>query len=148
MKMTRIYRTTSNKTRRRGVLSNRRGRAGFTFPEVLAAMLFTAIVIPTALQGIAIANRASVFSQRQAVAVRLAEQVMNETLINQDWQTGRNEGSFENEHPFFHWKVITENWQQDDMTELTVYVFLPLQGQERHVRLSALVSDDELNEES
>ena len=144
----RIYRTTSNKARRRGVLSSKRGQRGFTFPEVLAAMLFTAIVIPTALQGISIAHRASVYSQRQAVAVRLAEQVMNETIINQDWQTGRNEGSFENEHPFFHWKMTSETWQQDDMTELTVYVFFPLQGQERFIQLSALVSDDELNEES
>lgn len=131
-----ICRTTSNKPQQRG----------FTFPEVLAAMVFTAIVIPTALQGIAIAHRASVYSQRQAIAVRLAEQVLNETIINQTWQTGRNEGTFDEQYPYFHWKLATENWQEDDMTVLTVVVYFPLQGQERHIRLSALVDDEELNE--
>ncbi|MBZ0258791.1 hypothetical protein K8I31_22195 [bacterium] len=143
-----ICRTTSNKPQRRGVLLSRRGRRGFTFPEVLAAMVFTAIVIPTALQGIAIANRAAVYSQRQAIAIRLAEQVLNETIINQTWQTGRNEGTFDEHYPNFHWKLVTENWQEDNMTVLTVAVYFPLQGQERHIRLSALVDDEELNEET
>lgn len=143
-----IYRTTTNKAQRRSVLTKRRKQRGFTFPEVLAAMVFTAIVIPTALQGIAIAHRASVYSQRQAIAVRLAEQVLNETLINQTWQTGQNEGDFNERYPNFHWKLVTENWLDGDMTMLTAVVYFPLQGQERHIRLSTLVDDEEINEES
>ncbi len=144
--MIQIWPTTSNKARRQRVTHTREER-GFTFPEVLAAMVFTAVVVPTALQGVAIAHRASVFSQRQAVAVRLAEQTLNEIIISQSWQSGLNEGAYGEDHPNVHWKLFSEHWQQDDMRVLTVAVYFPLQGQERHVRLSALVSDDELNED-
>jgi type II secretory pathway pseudopilin PulG len=54
------------------------GRAGFTFAEVLAALVFMAIVIPVAMQGIQIANRAGVVAQRKAIAVQLATSQLQE----------------------------------------------------------------------
>ena len=54
--------------------------AGFTFVEILASMLFLTILIPTVLGALAISNRASVVSERSAVAMQLAENRLNELL--------------------------------------------------------------------
>ena len=54
-----------------------RGRAGFTLAEVLAALLFMAIVIPVAVQGLQIASRAGSVSERKALGARLAESKLN-----------------------------------------------------------------------
>src|SRR5882762_4963509 len=51
--------------------------AGFTLAEVLAALLFMAIVIPVAVQGLHIASRAGSVSERKAVGARIAERKLN-----------------------------------------------------------------------
>src|SRR5690606_31032864 len=65
-----------------------RKAAGFTFVEILASMLFLTILIPTVLGALAISNRASVVSQRSAVAMQLAENRLNELLAEGTWMTG------------------------------------------------------------
>ena len=56
-------------------------QAGFTLAEVLAALLFMAVVIPVAVDGLRVASRASVLGQRKAVAARIAESVLNEQVV-------------------------------------------------------------------
>ena len=48
--------------------AKRRIRAGFTLVEVLAALLFMAILIPVAMRAVQIANRAGQVGDRKAVA--------------------------------------------------------------------------------
>ena len=51
--------------------SNRPTRqAGFTFAEILASMMFVAIVVPVALHGIALANKAEIAADRKVEASR------------------------------------------------------------------------------
>src|SRR5258706_11138235 len=60
-------------------------RAGFTLAEVLAALLFMAIVIPVALQGIKIANQAGQVAVRKTQAARVAQRVLNESIVTTNW---------------------------------------------------------------
>ena len=53
----------------------KRRRAAFTLAEVLAALLFMAIVIPVALEGLRIASLAGQVGERKAAAARVAERV-------------------------------------------------------------------------
>ena len=57
-----------------------RGVDAFTLAEVLAALVFMAIVIPVAMQGLHIAGRAGAVAERKREAVRVAERVLNENL--------------------------------------------------------------------
>ena len=69
-----------------------RSRAGFTFAEVLAALVFMAIVIPVVMQGISIANRAGVGAERKEIAVQLAANMLNQLSISNLWQTAQASG--------------------------------------------------------
>ncbi len=71
----------------------RNDRAGFTLAEVLAAMAFMAIVIPVAVRGLQIANRAGVLAQRKAIAARVGERVINEIVVARQWSQGTQSGT-------------------------------------------------------
>ncbi len=120
----------------------RKGQQGFTFAELLAAMVFTAIVIPIALEGIAIANRASVYAERKIHATRLAEQLLNEAIITENWKTTATQGVFENEWSNYRWRLNTQIWDGDIM-ELQAAVFFPVQNREYFVQISTLVDNSE-----
>src|SRR5512139_2822370 len=75
-------------------------QAGFTLAEVLAALLFMAIVIPVAVQGLRIASRAGTVSVRKAVAARLADSKLNKLIVTGQWQSSAQKGT------------IDEGWQR------------------------------------
>ncbi len=116
---------------------------GFTFPEVLAAMLLAAAVIPVALKGISIANRVSVLAERQAIAIHLAEGHLNELVVTEQWQSTSAKGSFGSEWSDYRWILVKENWGEDNLYLLTVIVYFPVQGREQYIRLSTLVEMEE-----
>ncbi|RJP26509.1 MAG: type II secretion system protein [Candidatus Omnitrophota bacterium] len=117
--------------------------SGFTFAETLAAMLFVALVIPVALHGIAIANRAGVIADRKIVAVQLAERFLDEMILNESWSSCSTRGDFGEEWPEYRWEFIEETWPYDDMQMLTVVVWFKVQEHEYHVLLSTLVEESE-----
>src|ERR1035438_6697198 len=59
--------------------------AGFTLAEVLAALLFMAIVIPAAIEGMHIASLAGTVAARKGEAARVAQRLLTETLITTNW---------------------------------------------------------------
>jgi prepilin-type N-terminal cleavage/methylation domain-containing protein len=61
--------------------TNNRAR-GFTLAEVLAAMALMAIVIPVAVHALRLATLAGELSQRKAIAARIGERLLNETILN------------------------------------------------------------------
>lgn len=121
---------------------SRKGRTlrAFTFVEILAAMVFLAILIPAILEGISLANRAAVISERTAVAVQLAENKLGELTVDNAWASGESSGDFGNDWPGYRWKSVQGSWDMDDMTTLDVEVSFSVQGQDRSVQLSTLVS--------
>ncbi len=121
---------------------DRNDQQGFTFAELLAAMVFAAIVIPVALQGIGYANRASVYAERKIQATWLAEKLLNETIITESWQSTVNQGQFQNEYSIYRWELNTQVWNGDIM-EVQAVVFFPVQNKEHFVRISTLVDNSE-----
>lgn len=121
----------------------RKDDAGFTLAEVLAAMVFMAIVLPVAFEGMSIATRGSVASQRSREAAQLADGLLTELVATGDWQQGNQDGDFAPEHPGYHWTLKTEDWSEDVMRLLTVEVTYTVQGHDYSVRLSTLTPEAE-----
>lgn len=98
-----------------------------------------AIVIPVAIEGLRIANRAGVVAQRKGEAVRLADGLLNELIVTDQWRNSAQTGTFGEERPGYRWRVLNENWSNDAMRLLSVEVAYQVQNREYHVRLSTLV---------
>src|SRR5579872_3024231 len=84
-------------------------RAGFTLAEVLAALALMAIVIPVAMQGLKIASLAGEVSQRKALAARVGERVLNESILTGQYQSVQR--GTEKQGPYqFRWTLHDEPW--------------------------------------
>lgn len=114
----------------------------FTLAEVLAALTFMAIVIPVAIEGLRIANRAGVVAQRKTVAARVADSVLNEALIASQSQAGARNGVVQEGAIEYRWSVRYSIWPEDSMRVVTAEVLYLVQGQEHDVRLSTLVGNE------
>ena len=112
---------------------------GFTLAEVLAALVFMAIVIPVALQGLRIANLAGQVAIRKAEAARVAERVMNESIVTTNWSKSGLSGTIAEGMHQFSWSILNEPWTQDPLHLLSVQVKFTVQNQPYDVRLSTLV---------
>jgi len=118
----------------------KRARAGFTLAEVLAAMLFMAIVIPVAVEGLRIASRAGSLSERKALGARLAESKLNELIVTGQWQSAAQNGTIQEGLQSYSWQLQSESWSEDGVMRLvTVHVTVPVQGQDYDVHVSTLV---------
>jgi type II secretory pathway pseudopilin PulG len=118
-----------------------RGERAFTFVEVLAAMAFLGLVIPVVVSALTISNRAGVAAERESVAAQLAQNRVSELMISNEWTSASSRGDFGLDWPGYRWELEKKDWQSGAMTELTINVFYQVQGAERHVRLSTLVSE-------
>ncbi|HNQ89206.1 MAG TPA: prepilin-type N-terminal cleavage/methylation domain-containing protein [Verrucomicrobiota bacterium] len=114
-------------------------RAGFTLVEVLAAMVFLAILLPVAVEGLRVASRAGMVSERKGVAARVAERVLNEYVVTRDTQRMANTGTVQEGALTYLWSVEENTWSEDSMTEVTVEVRFGVQGLEHTVQLVTLV---------
>lgn len=126
-------------------------RRGFTFIEILAAMLFMAIVIPAAVNGIMIANRAGISAERKRVAAQLADQKLTEIIITREWLNGDEEGEFTEEQlggdaPLYRWGLTSYAWEEDAMRVVALTVYYDVQGLEHSVTLSTLDTETEEEE--
>jgi type II secretory pathway pseudopilin PulG len=117
-------------------------RAGFTLAEVLAALVFMAIVIPVALEGLSIASRAGEVAARKSEAALVAERMLNESLVTTNWNTGVQSGTLRQGTRDLRWTLRNDIWKQDPnqsvMRLLSVEVAFDAQGREYSVRLSTL----------
>src|SRR6266404_2601056 len=123
-------------------------QAGFTLVEMLAAMLFMAIVIPVALQGLRIASRAGAVASRKGVAVQLAESKLNELIVTGQWHNSGQGGLCGPQWPGYRWTVKNETWTGDstlnNMRLVTVEVTYPVQNRSYNVHLSTVLPDTAL----
>ena len=115
-------------------------KRGFTLAEVLAALVFMAIVIPVALQGMQIASRAGAVAERKALAARLADRKLNELIVTGQWQSSSVKGTIQEGWQTYDWNLETESWAEDgSMRVLTVHVMVPVRGLKYDVQVSTLV---------
>jgi len=119
--------------------ANRRG-AAFTLAEVMVAMLFLAIVIPVAVEAITTASLAGEVAARKGAAARVADRVLNESLVTTNWSSSQGgtttEGALD-----FQWTLSNQIWPTDSGMQLvTAEVKFTAQGKEYSVKLSTLAS--------
>ena len=67
---------------------------GFTLLEVLAALLLVAVVLPVLMGALNTATHVGGLAHDRAEAAMLAENKLNEVLIDQSWQFGDETGAF------------------------------------------------------
>lgn len=84
-------------------------RAAFTLVEILVALALMAAVVPVIVEGLKIASLAGEVSQRKAVAARIAERVLNETIVAGQWN-GVQSGSEQSGPSLFRWKISNQPW--------------------------------------
>jgi prepilin-type N-terminal cleavage/methylation domain-containing protein len=116
-------------------------RRAFTLIEVLAAMLFMAIVIPVAMEGLRMASLGGEVAQRKMVAARLANKIVNELKVTGQLQNSGQSGVIQESGISYRWSVKNEAWTEDplvQMTVATVIVSFNAQGKLYDVRLSTL----------
>jgi type II secretory pathway pseudopilin PulG len=118
--------------------------AGFTLVEVLAALLFLAIVIPTAVEALHIATLSGEVAARKSAAARVADRVLSESLVMTNWSSGAQSGTASEGALQFNWTMTSQTWPQDAMQLLTVEVKYPAQGKTYSVKLSTLADPETL----
>jgi len=117
-----------------------RGVDAFTLAEVLAALVFMAIVIPVAVQGLQIASRAGAVAERKREAARVAERILNESIVTTNYFQAVSSGRVLEAEREYRWTLRTEPWTESAMQLLSVEVTFPVQGQDYTVPMSTLVS--------
>lgn len=117
------------------------GRLGFTLAEVLAALAFMAIVIPVAVQGLQVANRAGVVSQRKMAAAHVAERMLNEAVVTGTWRDNSPSQDIQEGFQTVRVMIKSEPWMVDAMYMVTAEVYYTVQGEEFQLTLSTLVDD-------
>ena len=122
--------------------------SGFTLAGVLAALLFMAIVVPVAMEGLHIASLAGAVAQRKGEAARIAEQVLNESLVTTNWSQSLQSGTTLEGQREFRWTLRSDPWTQDPaqnvMRQLSVEVLFTAQNRQYSVKLSTLVDTSQL----
>lgn len=122
----------------RGPFRRRIGAGGFTLAEVLAALLFMAILIPVTMQGVTVASRSGMLAQRKAAAARIAERVLDELIVTGQLTTGSGSGTVVEGSIEYPWTLRYEGWTQDAMDLVTVRVEFSVQGNVYDVAVSTL----------
>jgi type II secretory pathway pseudopilin PulG len=114
--------------------------AAFTLAEVLAAMLFLAIVIPVAVEALHVSSLAGEVAARKGAAARIADRVLNESLVTTNWNGSTQSGVISEGALDFNWTLTPQNWPQDSMQMLTAKVDFLAQGKDYSVTLSTLAN--------
>lgn len=118
--------------------SRRRNRRAYTLAETLAALMFLAIVIPSAVEALHIAARAGTVAARRGVAARIADRVLNESIIYTNLSSGSQNGTVFENSVEYQWTVTRGNWIDNNLPLLTAEVRYSAQGQFSSVRISTL----------
>jgi len=133
-------RATGRPRRSRHASSVTRHAPGFTLAEVLAALLFLAIVIPAAVEALHVATLSGEVAVRKGEAARIADRVLNESLVLTNWNTGTQSGTVSEGGQDFRWTLTSQNWPVDALQLVTVNVKYAAQGRDFSVQFSTLAN--------
>lgn len=75
-------------------------------------MLFMAIVIPVAIQGLRVASLAGEVSERKSQAARIAERILNESIATTNWAGSGQSGTVVEGVREFTWTLLNDAWTQ------------------------------------
>jgi len=133
----------TSRTSRSRSIGPKGSAAAFTLAEVLAALLFMAIVIPAAVEGLHIASLAGTVAERKGEAARVARRLLNESLVTTNWNQSAQSGTVTEGQRQFSWTMHSDPWNQDPYQNvirlLSVEVKFTAQNRDYSVRMSTLV---------
>src|SRR5205809_635902 len=86
------------------------GFAFFPLAEVLAALVFMAILIAMTLEGLSIASRAGEVAARKSEAALVGERILNASLIATNWNTTVQTGIVRQGPREFRWTLRNDPW--------------------------------------
>ena len=104
-----------------------------------------AIIIPVAMEGMSIASRAGVLGQRKAAAMRVAEHVLNELMVEGETVHTSSSGVTADGDTSYPWTMRSEPWSEDAMLQLTVVVTFTVLGSDYTVSASTLMASTSAN---
>ncbi len=131
-----FFRFTSRCSRR----TRRAANSAFTLVEILAALLMMAIIIPVAMEGMTTASRVGILGQRKAAAMRVAERLLNENVIENQTAQAASGGNIVDGDASYAWTLRSEGWSVDAMTQLTVTVTFTVQDNFYDVSATTLLA--------
>ncbi|MGO8764206.1 MAG: hypothetical protein ACLQSR_03610 [Limisphaerales bacterium] len=114
--------------------------AAFTLAEVMAALVFMAIVIPVVIGVLHISGLAGEVAARKGEAARIADRILSEDLVTTNWNGGVQNGNISEGSDSFTWALNTQTWPQDQMELLTIQVTFLAQGHNYTVKMSTLAN--------
>ncbi len=124
-------------------IRTRNNRQAFTLAEVLAALVFMAILIPVAIQALNVASRAGESAVRRGEAALVADSILNQMIVTTNWNQAVQTGTVRQGFRDFHWTLRNEPWSKDPnattIRQLTIEVTYPVQGIGHAVKLSTLI---------
>lgn len=129
------------------IRTTRRRNRAFTLAELLASLLFLAIVIPAAIYALRVASLAGSVSARKGAAARIADRLLSESMVMTNWSGSRG-GTVSEEGSDFRWNITRANWTGapvQDIQQLTAEVTFSAQGHDYSVRLTTLGDVVDLN---
>jgi len=114
-------------------------RGAFTLAEVLAALLFLAIVIPAAVEAMHLATLAGEVAARKGAAARVADRILNQSLVTTNWTGSMQNGTASEGAVDLQWTLKSEIWPQDSVIQVvTAEVKFTAQGKDYSVKVSTL----------
>jgi type II secretory pathway pseudopilin PulG len=121
--------------------SKRKRAAAFTLVEVLAAMVFMAIVIPVVVEALHVSSMSGEYAARKAEAARVADKVLNENLSQSNASIGGQSGTVIDNGHEYRWTISSQPWSQDATMQLTTAeVKFSVAGRECSVHLDTLAN--------
>ncbi len=111
----------------------------FTLIEVMAAILFVAIILPIAMKTISTSTSVTSDARNKRHATILAEYKMCEILLDRSWTAGGLTGDFGTDHSSYTWASEVVSRDSDDTSELSVSVYWQQKGYNRDVTITTLV---------
>lgn len=111
---------------------------GFTLAEILAALALMAVVVPVAIQGMSIANRAGQLGVRKAAAARVAARILNEMMLTGQLEESSSQGSVTHGEMTYEWTLESQPWTEDTLSLVTVRVNYTVQDQPYEVSVCTL----------
>ena len=127
----------------RNKAARERRQGGFTFAELLATVVLIGIIMPVAMQTIALCTRLAGLSRKDIEAASLARTKLTELTASGDWQSSGKAGDFGSNWPGYRWTAEVSNWTDSVVSQIDLAVHWQSQGRERSLTLSTLAYPEE-----
>jgi hypothetical protein len=92
------------------------------------------------VQALHVSSLAGQVAARKGEAARVADRVLNQSLVLTNWSSGPQNGTITEGSDEFRWKLSNQNWQKDAMELLTAEVTFSAQGHDYSVTMSTLAN--------